>query len=81
MPVKAKSKSAVNITKGNVDAYLQKKKQINAAADLELDNFWNQGIKKAGSASRKYLQEEKKMAQEGRLMIQAKKNADKEAKE
>lgn len=75
---KGKSKPAVNITEGNIQAMLQKSAELDAAASLELKNFFNDGIKKSGSAARKYLQEKRKLAQELRQMIQAKKQADKE---
>ena len=73
----ATKEKAVNVTKGNIDSMLQKFNDLTSATRLEMGKFFIDGEKKAGSASRKYLQEVKKICQELRLMVQEVKSAGK----
>lgn len=72
----AKTANAVNATEANFTTMTKKLSDLTTAAVMECDRFSKEGIKKAGGAARKYLQEIKKAAQELRIMVQEKRNQD-----
>ena len=74
---KLKSKPAVNITEGNQKATIQKLSDLVAAIRISWTGFFDEGVKKEGAQCRGRCQEVRKLCQEMRFMVQAKKNADK----
>jgi hypothetical protein len=78
MPVKTKKDSpSVSCTNDYFDALMKKMDNTQVAIKLEVEKFVKEGVKSSSSRARKYMQELRKMCQEGRVAIQARRNSEK----